>query len=472
MLLVAACALAMLMVVAGPAWAQELDPVATLQLNIDVVFYMVAIVLVFFMQAGFAMVESGLTRSKNAANIMMKNISDMTFGVLAFYLVGFGLMYGATAGGLIGTDTFALQPGSYTDGLTAAVTEPGSIPLGVDFMYQAVFCATAATIVSGAVAGRMKFAGYVLTSVAMTAFIYPIVGHWQWGGGWLSELGYIDFAGSSIVHMTGGVAALVVAAVLGPRRGKFAADGTPRAIPGHSAPLMALGMFILFFGWFGFNGGSVLAADGVAVAPVLLTTALAGCAGGAAATLFTWIRFGKPDLSMTCNGILAGLVGITAGPDLVGGIAAIGVGLVAGVLVVVSVQLVDRIGVDDAVGAFSVHGVCGVLGCWWLALFGNGVGLFTGNGARQLGIQVIGTLAIGAFVAVVAALVAFSLKAVGLLRVSEEEEIEGLDIHEHGMYGYPELALGTQAYPAGPITSPTGEAVAPAGSRERVLQDS
>jgi Amt family ammonium transporter len=272
--------------------------------------------------------------------------------------------------------------------------------------------------------------------------------------------------------MTGGVAALTVAAILGPRRGKFAPDGTPRVIPGHSAPLAALGMFILFFGWFGFNGGSVLAADGVAIAPVLLTTALAGCAGGAASTLFTWIRFGKPDLSMTCNGILAGLVGITAGPDLVGGVAAIGVGLAAGVLVVLSVQVVDRLGVDDAVGAFSVHGVCGVLGCWWLALFGNGVGLFTGNGARQLGIQVIGTVAIGAFVAVVSAIVAFSLKAVGLLRVSEEEEIEGLDIHEHGMYGYPELALGTQAYPAGPITAPTGEVVASSGSRERVLQDS
>jgi Amt family ammonium transporter len=473
MLLVAACALAMLMVVAGPASAQELDPVANLQLNVDVVFYLVAIVLVFFMQAGFAMVESGLTQSRNAANIMMKNISDMTFGVIAYYLVGFGLMYGATAGGLIGTDTFALAPGSYTDGLTAPITEPGSIPLGVDFMYQAVFCATAATIVSGAVAGRMKFSGYVITSVAMTALIYPIVGHWQWGGGWLSELGYIDFAGSSIVHMTGGVAALTVAAILGPRRGKFAPDGTPQVIPGHSAPLTALGMFILFFGWFGFNGGSVLAADGVAIAPVLLTTALAGCAGGAAATLYTWIRYGKPDLSMTCNGILAGLVGITAGPDLVGGVAALGVGVVAGVLVVLSVQLVDRLGIDDAVGAFSVHGVCGALGCWWLALFGNGVGLFTGNGARQLGIQVLGTVAIAAYVAVVAAIVALALKAAGMLRVSEEEEIEGLDIHEHGMYGYPELALGTQAFPRGPVTSPTGAVIsAPRSSQDKVLQES
>jgi Amt family ammonium transporter len=466
MLLMAAGALAMLLLVAGPAAAQELDEVAN---------YMLAIVLVFIMQAGFAMLETGLTRSKNAANIMMKNLSDMNFGIIAYFLIGFGLMYGATAGGFIGTDTFALQPGSYTDGLTAPITEPGSIPLGVNFMYQAVFCATAATIVSGAVAGRMKFAGYVIMSIAMTAVIYPVIGHWVWGGGWLSTLsgGYIDFAGSSVVHLTGGVAGLTMAAILGPRRGKFAPDGSPRVIPGHSAPLVTLGTFLLFFGWFGFNGGSVLAADGVAVAPVLFTTALAGCAGGMAATLFTWIRFRKPDLSMTCNGVLAGLVGITAGPHLVGGITAIGVGLVAGVLVVLSVQLVDRLGVDDAVGAFSVHGACGVLGVWWLALFGDGVGLFTGNGAGQLLTQVIGSIAIAAFVVVTSAIVGFALKALSMLRVSEDEEIEGLDIHEHGMYGYPELALGSSVYPAGPATAPTGEVIAPSTNSEaKVLQDS
>jgi Amt family ammonium transporter len=475
MLLIAACALTMLMVVAGPAAAQELTESETVQLNLDVVYYLVAIVLVFIMQAGFAMIESGLTRSKNAANIMMKNLSDMNFGVIAYFLVGFGLMYGASAGGFIGTDSFALQPGSYSDGLTAPITEGGSIPLGVDFMYQAVFCATAATIVSGAVAGRMKFSGYIVLSLAMTVIIYPVVGHWQWGGGWLSTLGgqgYIDFAGSSIVHMTGGVAAITVAAILGPRKGKFGPDGKPRVIPGHNAPMVALGTFILFFGWFGFNGGSVLAADGVAVAPVLLTTALAGCAGGAAATLYTWARFSKPDLSMTCNGVLAGLVGITAGPDLVGGIGAIGVGVVAGVLVILSVQAVDRLGIDDAVGAFSVHGVCGVLGCWWLAFYGNGVGLFTGNGATQVWIQVVGTVAVAAFVAVASAIVAYGLKAAGMLRVSDEEELEGLDIHEHGMYGYPELALGAQVYPAGPVTSPTGEVVRATTTEPKVLQDS
>jgi Amt family ammonium transporter len=475
MLLIAAGAFAMMMMLAGPAAAQELDELATLQLNIDVVYYMLAIVLVFIMQAGFAMLETGLTRSKNAANIMMKNLADINFGLIAYFLVGFGLMYGATAGGFIGTDTFALQAGSYTDGLTAPVTEPGAIPLGVDFMYQAVFCATAATIVSGAVAGRMKFAGYVLMSIAMTAVIYPVIGHWVWGGGWLSTFGagYIDFAGSSVVHLTGGVAGLTIAAILGPRRGKFAKDGTPRVIPGHSAPMVTLGTFLLFFGWFGFNGGSVLAADGVAVAPVLLTTAIAGAAGGAAATTFTWIRFKKPDLSMTCNGVLAGLVGITAGPDLVGGIGALGVGLVAGVVVVLSVQAVDRLGIDDAVGAFSVHGTCGFLGVWWLALFGDGVGLFTGNGATQLWTQVVGSIAIAAFVVVTSAIVAFALKALGMLRVSEEEEIEGLDIHEHGMYGYPELALGAQVYPAGPATAPTGEVITPSATPDtRVLQDS
>lgn len=474
MLLIAASALAMLMVVAGPAAAQEIDA-PTVQLNLNVVFYMVAIALVFIMQAGFAMIETGLTRSKNAANIMMKNLSDMNFGLIAFFLVGFGLMYGASAAGFIGTDTFALMPGSYTDGLTAPVTDPTAIPLGVDFMYQAVFAATAATIVSGAVAGRMKFSGYVIMSLAMTAIIYPIIGHWVWGGGWLSTLGgvgYIDFAGSSVVHLCGGVAGLTMAAILGPRRGKFGPDGKPRVIPGHNAPLIALGTFLLFFGWFGFNGGSVLAASGVEIAPVLLTTGLAGCAGGMAATLYTWARFGKPDLSMTCNGVLAGLVGITAGPHLVGGIGAIGVGLVAGVLVILAVQAVDRVGIDDAVGAFSVHGVCGMLGVWWLAFYGNGVGLFTGNGVTQVWVQVVGSVAIAAFVAVCSAIVAFSLKAAGMLRVSEEEEIEGLDIHEHGMYGYPEAAIGAAAYPGGPRTSPNGHVETPESPDRKVLADS
>ena len=461
LLLLTGLTLAALMMLGAPAYAQELSEVETLQLNIDVVYYMLAAGLVFFMQPGFAMLESGLTRSKNTANIMMKNLADASFGILAYFLVGFGFMYGATAGNLIGTDTFALMAGSYTDGLGAPVAA-GGIPIGVDFLYQAVFAATAATIVSGAVAGRMKFSGYVILSVLMTAIIYPVIGHWTWGGGWLSQLStpFQDFAGSGIVHLTGGAAAITAAAILGPRIGKFGKDGKPRVLPGHSASLTVLGTFILFFGWFGFNGGSVLAADGAAIAPVLLTTALAGAAGGVSAMLYTWIRYRKPDLSMTCNGILAGLVGVTAGPDAYGAFAAIGVGLVAGVLVALSVAMVDRMGWDDAVGAFSVHGVCGVLGLLWVGAYATEGGLLTGGGASLMISQLIGAVAITVFVSVATAIVVLALKAAGLLRVSEEEEVEGLDIHEHGMYGYPELALGTQAYPGGPRTDMHGTALA------------
>lgn len=451
---------------AAPAFAQEELTVETVQFNLDVIYFFLAAGLVFWMQAGFAMLETGLTRSKNAANIMMKNLADASFGILFYFFIGFGIMYGASAGGLIGTDTFALSAGSYSEaGLS------GDPFLAADFLYQAVFAATAATIVSGAIAGRMKFSGYVVMSIVMTTLIYPIVGHWHWGGGWLAQLGFYDFAGSTLVHLTGGVAAITMAAILGPRIGKYGRDGRPRAIPGHSMPLAALGTFILWWGWFGFNGGSVLAADGAAVAPVLLTTTLAACAGGVAAMVYTWLRYAKPDITMTCNGILAGLVGITAGADQVGPIAAIGVGLVAGVLVALSVSVVDRLGVDDAVGAFSVHGVCGVLGTWWVGAYANSgdiTGFWHGGGFGQLVNQVIGTVAVTVFVAVCAALVAFALKSLGMLRVSESEEVEGLDIHEHGMYGYPELALGTSAYPGGPVTAPTGEAVgAPPEGRQR-----
>jgi ammonium transporter, Amt family len=443
--------LLMLAMLGGPAHAQALSETETLQLNIDVVYYMLSAGLVFFMQPGFAMLEAGLTRSKNASNIMMKNMADAWFGVLAYFLVGFGFMYGADVAGIIGTDTFALSAGSYTNGLGSPV-EAGGIPIGVDFFYQAVFAATAATIVSGAIAGRMKFSGYVIMSVMMTALIYPLVGHWTWGGGWLSELGYYDFAGSGIVHLTGGAAAITLAAILGPRIGKFDANRKARVIPGHSAPLTVLGTFILFFGWFGFNGGSVLAADGAAIAPVLVTTLLAGCAGGATAMLYTWARYSKPDMSMTCNGVLAGLVGVTAGADAYGAWPAIGVGIVAGILVAVSVPVVDKLGIDDAVGAFSVHGVCGVLGLWWVGAYATDGGLLTGGGFDLFRAQIVGSVAITVFVAIAAALVGFGLKAAGLLRVTEEEEVEGLDIHEHGMYGYPEIALGAQAYPGGPRT--------------------
>ncbi len=462
LLLTSLAALAGLMLFAGPAAAQdaaflEVDSPQQVQNNLDVLFYMVAAGLVFWMQAGFAMLEAGMTRSKNAANIMMKNMADACFGILAYFLIGFGIMYGADLGGLIGTDTFALSAGAYNElGIS------GDPFFAADFLFQAVFAATAATIVSGAVAGRMKFGGYIVITLFMTTLIYPIVGHWKWGGGWLDSLGFYDFAGSTIVHMTGGVAALVIAAILGPRIGKFGRDGKPRAIPGHAMPLATLGMFALFWGWFGFNGGSVLAADGALVAPVLLTTTLAGCAGGATALVYTWLRYGKPDISMTINGVLAGLVGITAGADQVGMLAAITIGVIAGVLVAISVPAVDRMKIDDAVGAFSVHGVCGAWGTLAVGIWANTgeeglTGLWHGGGAGLLLDQFIGVVAVAAFVAVCAAILAFGLKAMNLLRVSETEEIEGLDIHEHGMYGYPEAALGASAYPGGPVTAPTGE---------------
>ncbi|HUG83293.1 MAG TPA: ammonium transporter [Euzebya sp.] len=458
LLITSTAALAGMVLFAGPAAAQDELTVETVQFNLDVIYFMLAAGLVFFMQAGFAMLEAGMTSSKNASNIMMKNTADAVFGILAFFFVGFGILYGADVAGLFGSDTFALSAGSYTTGIE---NEPF---LAVDFLYQAVFAATAATIVSGAVAGRMKFTGYIITSIAMTALIYPIVAHWQWGGGWLSQLGFYDFAGSTLVHMTGGVAALVLAAILGPRIGKFAKDGTPRPIPGHSMPLAYIGMFILWLGWFGFNGGSVLAADGAAVAPVLLTTTLAACGGGVAALLYTWFRYGKPDASMTINGVLGGLVGITAGPDQFGPIAAIVIGLLAGVIVAVSVAAVDRLKIDDAVGAFSVHGVAGAFGTLAVGIWANTgpdglTGLWHGGGADLLITQLVGVASVAAFVALATAALAVGLKAAGLLRVSETEEVEGLDIHEHGMYAYPEAALGPSAFPAGPVTATTGEAI-------------
>lgn len=472
LLLTSTAVLAGTVLFAGPAGAQEAAEAAfleqtdpqSIQNNLDVLFYLICAALVFFMQAGFAMLEAGMTSSKNASNIMMKNTADALFGIIAFFLVGFGLAYGADVGGLIGTDGWALGAGSYN-----AAGVAGDPFLAVDFLYQAVFAATAATIVSGAVAGRMKFGGYIVMSVVMTSLIYPIVVHWQWGGGWLSELGFYDFAGSTLVHMTGGVAALVLAAILGPRIGKFAADGTPRAIPGHSIPLAYIGMFILWLGWFGFNGGSVLSADGALVAPVLLTTMLAACAGGAAALVYTWARYGKSDASMTVNGVLAGLVAITAGPDRYTMLMSVLIGLIAGVLVVVSVAVVDRMKIDDAVGAFSVHGTCGAFGTIAVGLFATDGGLLYGDGAGVLVDQLIGVVAVAAYVTVMAAIVGFGLKAANMLRVSETEEIEGLDIHEHGMYAYPEQALGTAAFPAGPVTSANGEVTpTPAKSAEKV----
>ncbi len=280
-----------------------------------ILFIMLASVLVFLMHGGFAMLESGLSRQKNTANILMKNMMTLSLGFLTYFAVGFALMYGASAAGIVGTDGFFLTGFSEYEPLTDSIA--------IDFLFQGMFAATAATIVSGAVAERMKLESYLVVVVVMTALIYPIVGAWKWGGGWLDGLGFYDFAGSTVVHMTGGVAALVGAAILGPRTGKYRPDGSPRAIPGHSMPLVVLGVLLLFFGWFGFNGGSVLALDGPVIAAVLVTTALAGSAGGVAAGFYTKLRYGKFDVGMTGNGILAGLVGITAGADVVNNLGAI-----------------------------------------------------------------------------------------------------------------------------------------------------
>lgn len=432
-----------------------------LENNVLILYIFLSSILVFLMHAGFALVESGFTRAKNAAHIVMKNLMTLCFGFLVYFAVGFAIMYGRQVGGLFGTDGFFL--------LDFSQYEPLAGVIAIDFLFQGMFAATAATIISGAMAERMKFGPYLATIALVTSVMYPVVGAWKWGGGWLDQLGFVDFAGSTLVHMTGGVAAFVGAALIGPRIGKYAKDGTPRAIPGHSMPLGILGVLLLFFGWFGFNGGSVLALDGPVIAAVLLTTMLAGCSGGIASAVFTRLRYGKYDVGMTGNGILAGLVGITAGADVVSNFGAIAVGLLAGVVVALAVPFIDRLRVDDPVGAVSVHGVCGAVGTLWVGLAHTTDGLLYGGGVRLLGVQAIGVLAVTAYVGLLAFVFFGALKATVGLRVTQEEEIEGLDIHEHGMYGYPELALGAAAYPAGPAIEPAGLAIPPLPPK--VLQD-
>ncbi|MDQ2678954.1 MAG: ammonium transporter [Actinomycetota bacterium] len=425
---------------ANPAAAQEVeDPVALVQENLDNIFILLAAILVIFMQAGFALVEAGLTRAKSVSNIMMKNMMDFAVGVLAFAAVGFAFAFGTgndfigTSGWFIGSDIAENYLGEST------------LSISTFFIFQVAFAATAATIVSGAMAERTKFVSYMIYSFLISAIVYPIVVHWTWGGGWLAQQGYHDFAGSGIVHMTGGVAALAGAWILGPRIGKYGPDGKPRAIPGHSIPFAIIGVFILLVGWFGFNPGSELAADS-AVTPVAVTTVLAGAAGAVIAMLVTWIKSGKPDPAMAANGMLAGLVGITAGCGAVYNWAAVVIGLVAGVLVIFAVDFFDKVlKVDDPVGAIAVHGVCGAWGVVAVGLFSatevEGFwkkGLFYGGGFDQLGPQLIGVVSIAAFVGVTMTLIFFGIKATVGLRVSEQEEIEGLDIHEHGYAGYGE----------------------------------
>ena len=398
----------------------------------DVIWVLVGAILVFFMQAGFALCEAGLTRAKNTGNILMKNMMDFCIGTPCYWLVGFGLMF-AGAGPLIGG----------FDPLIRGTYDFGTLPTWCYAIFQTVFCATAATIVSGSMAERTNFKAYCVYSAAISLIVYPISGHWIWGGGWLADLGFHDFAGSACVHMVGGVIACLGAALLGPRIGKYDKDGKPRAIPGHNMTACALGVFILWFCWFGFNGGSTVAmatGENMGLASlVMFNTNMSAAVATCVAMIFTWFRYGKPDVSMTFNAALAGLVAVTAPCDCVTPVGAFIIGAVAGILVVLSVEFFDKIAkVDDPVGAVSVHMVNGIWGALAVGLFstggnGVGVGLFYGGGFRQLGVQALGIVTVCAYVLVVMFIV-FKLidKTIGL-RVPAEVEIDGLDYHEHGL---------------------------------------
>ena len=398
----------------------------------DVIWVLIAAILVFFMQAGFALCEAGLTRAKNTGNILMKNMMDFCIGTPCYWLVGFGLMF-AGSGPLIG----GLDP------LIQGTYDFGTLPTWCYAIFQTVFCATAATIVSGSMAERTNFKAYCIYSAAISLVVYPISGHWIWGGGWLSSLGFHDFAGSTCVHMVGGLIACLGAAMLGPRIGKYDKNGKTRAIPGHNITAMALGVFILWFCWFGFNGGSTVAmtadADMELASLVMFNTNLAAAVATVVGMIFTWIRYGKPDVSITFNAALAGLVAITAPCDCVTPVGAFFIGLVAGFLVVLAVEFFDNVAkIDDPVGAVSVHMVNGIWGTLAVGLFSNGgdgvgAGLFYGGGFTQLGVQALGVVSVAAYVLVVM-FVVFKLidKTVGL-RVPAQIEIDGLDIHEHGL---------------------------------------
>lgn len=402
--------------------------------SINTTWVLVAAALVFFMQAGFAMVETGFTRSKNAGNIIMKNLMDFSIGAPIYWIAGFGIMFGTGSGVFGALDIFT--QGDYTAIL------PEGVSMWAYFIFQTVFCATAATIVSGAMAERTKFSAYCIYSALISLFIYPISGHWIWGGGWLSQIGFHDFAGSTAVHMVGGVAALIGAAMLGPRIGKYDKDGKPRAIPGHSLTLGALGVFILWFCWFGFNGGSTVSMTGEAAASagkIFTTTNLAAAVATVTVMLITWIKYKKPDVSMTLNGTLAGLVAITAGCDTVSPASSAIIGIIAGFAVVYGIEFVDKkLKVDDPVGAVGVHGLNGMLGTLLVGLFSNGegtetAGLFFGGGFKLLGIQALGVVSVAAWTAVTITIVFFVIKKTIGLRASREDEINGLDISEHNL---------------------------------------
>jgi Amt family ammonium transporter len=411
---------------------------------LDTIWLFLGAILVFIMQAGFALVETGLTRAKNGVNITMKNVMDFCFGAIGYWAVGWALMYGDDWRGFLGSSQFFFGP-------TALTEEAGGFYRS--WFFQMVFAATAATIVSGAMAERTKFTSYLIYSIVISALIYPVQGHWIWGGGWLADLGFHDFAGSTAVHSVGGWAALAGAITIGPRIGKYVrgADGTVsvKAFPGHNIPYACLGVLLLFFGWFGFNGASTGTAlgsgsiwSGANIARVCVTTALAASSGAIAAMFTSWALFKKPDCSMTLNGLLAGLVSITASCAVVSPGAAIVIGLIGGALVVLAVEFIDKtLKIDDPVGAASVHLVCGIWGTLAVGIWANApqdgiTGLLHGGGLAQLGLQALGALAVGAWAFGTSLALFKTIKAISGLRVSPKEELMGLDITEHKAEAY------------------------------------
>jgi Amt family ammonium transporter len=407
--------------------------VETLARNADILWTLIAAILVFFMQAGFAMVETGFTRAKNAGNIIMKNTMDFAVGSILFLLVGYGIMFGDKFMGLFGTTGFI---------------DPTTIGDSYFIFFQTVFAATAATIVSGAMAERTKFKSYLIYSAVISLIIYPVVGAWTWGGGWLSSLGFHDFAGSTVVHSVGGWSALMGAKILGPRIGKFGPNKRPNAIPGHSLTLGALGVFILWFGWFGFNPGSTVALV-PEIGDIAMTTNLAAAAGGCSAMFISWFKFKKPDVGLTLNGVLGGLVAITAGTAAVSNMGAILIGLIAGFIIVFGAWILENIfHIDDPVGAVPVHLMNGVFGTLAVGLFaipenfgGTAAGLFYGGGLSLLGSQLIGVLSVGIWTSLTAGILFLILKKTVGLRVSPAEELEGLDLREHGSESYPDFMV-------------------------------
>lgn len=437
-LLLTLAALAAVACLAAPVYAQEVTPDAAVVADntgyaIDNLFLFIGAVLVIFMQPGFAMVETGFNSAKNAVNILFKNVMDLCIGALLFFIVGYGMMYPGDAWIIPGVFGFA-----HTGiGGIASEVAAGKLTPQCDFLFQVAFAATAATIVSGSVAGRLKFPAYLIYSAIITGLIYPISGSWQWGGGWLNQMGFHDFAGSIIVHAVGGFAGLAGAILLGPRIGRFGVDGKSKAMPGHNLPLAALGVFILWVGWYGFNPASQLAIVGAdntnAVMLIAVNTTLAAAAGGVVSMITVWILHKKPDLTMALNGILAGLVGITANCDAVTNVESIIIGSIAGIIVVAGVKLLDVLKIDDPVGAFPVHGMCGVWGglaCW---IFGG----------YPMVAQIVGSVVIPLWSFGTMLILFGILKKVGMLRVAPEEELRGLDIGEHGEEAYSGFQLWT-----------------------------